>query len=483
MTAVTDKPVARFIERYLAEIEAGNAALFAGAGLSAPAGFVDWRELLRDIADELDLRIDWEHDLIAVAQFHLNKTKNRHRLNQAIIDALSSTPAPTANHRRLARLPIRTWWTTNYDGLIERALEDAGKIVDVKSAVSQLANTRRGRDAVLYKMHGDVSRPDEAVVTRNDYERYALDRGPFVSALTGDLLSKTFLFVGFSFTDPNLEQVLARLRLHVGVNQREHFAFLRRRTRLANESDDEFAHNLARHRLMVDDLQRFNVQVILVDEYADVELILAEIERRHRRQTAFVSASADDFEPWGRPAVENFMRRLGHAIVAKDARLLTGLGLGVGNALFTGAVERVLEGGRGRIEDTLILRPFPQHIDDQARRERVWEDYRQRIIPDAGVALFLFGNKRAGDEIVLANGMVREWEIALQHGLTLVPIGATGSTARDLAAQALADPDRLLAGLDQGQRDIVARLAEPVADLAELIEPIARLIADLRGGR
>jgi len=75
MTDTTDKPVARFIERYLAEIEAGNAGIFAGAGLSAPAGFVDWRELLRDIADELDLRIDWEHDLIAVAQFHLNKTK------------------------------------------------------------------------------------------------------------------------------------------------------------------------------------------------------------------------------------------------------------------------------------------------------------------------------------------------------------------------------------------------------------------------
>jgi hypothetical protein len=383
----------------------------------------------------------------------------------------------------LSRLPIRTWWTTNYDGLIERSLEDAGKVVDVKSAVSQLANTKRHRDAVLYKMHGDVSRPDEAVVTRNDYERYALDRGPFISALTGDLLSKTFLFIGFSFTDPNLEQVLARLRLNVGVNQREHFAFLRRRTRLPAESDDEFAHNLARHRLMVDDLQRFNVQVILVDEYADIELILAELGRRHRRQTVFVSASADDFEPWGRPAVEGFMRRLGHAIVAKDARLMTGLGLGVGNALFTGAVERVLEGGRGRIEDALIIRPFPQHIDDAAQRERVWEEYRQRIIPDAGVALFLFGNKRVGDKIVTANGMVREWEIALEHGLTVIPVGATGSTAHQLAERALADPNRLLAGLDRDQRDVTARLAKPVDDLTELIEPIIRLVADLRSGR
>jgi NAD-dependent SIR2 family protein deacetylase len=42
-----DRETTRFIDDYLAEIEAGNAAIFAGAGLSIPAGFVDWRDLLR----------------------------------------------------------------------------------------------------------------------------------------------------------------------------------------------------------------------------------------------------------------------------------------------------------------------------------------------------------------------------------------------------------------------------------------------------
>ena len=39
-------------------LEEGYAALFAGAGLSRPSGFVDWKELLRDIAIELDLDVD-----------------------------------------------------------------------------------------------------------------------------------------------------------------------------------------------------------------------------------------------------------------------------------------------------------------------------------------------------------------------------------------------------------------------------------------
>ena len=57
-----------FVEDYLAELVEGNAALFAGAGLSVPAGFIDWRELVRPLCVELGLNIDLETDLIAIAQ-------------------------------------------------------------------------------------------------------------------------------------------------------------------------------------------------------------------------------------------------------------------------------------------------------------------------------------------------------------------------------------------------------------------------------
>ena len=40
-----------------------NVAVFAGAGMSAGAGFVNWAELLRPIADELGLDVDKENDL------------------------------------------------------------------------------------------------------------------------------------------------------------------------------------------------------------------------------------------------------------------------------------------------------------------------------------------------------------------------------------------------------------------------------------
>ena len=182
-----DREIELFIRDFLKEVREDNAAIFAGAGLSAPAGYVNWRDLLRPIAEELNLDIEQEHDLVAVAQYHCNENRgNRHVLNQTLIEQLTVGAAPTINHQILARLPISTYWTTNYDNLIETALKDAGKIADIKYATEHLATTRARRDAVVYKMHGDVANPHHAVLIKDDYEQYHLKRGAFINSTLSD---------------------------------------------------------------------------------------------------------------------------------------------------------------------------------------------------------------------------------------------------------------------------------------------------------
>jgi hypothetical protein len=65
-------------------------------------------------------------------------------------------------------------------------------------------------DVVLYKIHGDISRPHDVVLTKDDYESYYI----FTTVLQDYLVSKTFLFIGFSFDNPNLEYILSRIRIH-----------------------------------------------------------------------------------------------------------------------------------------------------------------------------------------------------------------------------------------------------------------------------
>ena len=109
------------IREFTRELRNKNAGIFAGAGLSMPSGYVDWKTLLRNVIQDLGLDPDLESDLVTVAQYYCNRAGgNRAQLSQTIFDHFSQTRQPTPNHEILARLPIQTYWTTNYDKPIEQ---------------------------------------------------------------------------------------------------------------------------------------------------------------------------------------------------------------------------------------------------------------------------------------------------------------------------------------------------------------------------
>ncbi|RUV33145.1 SIR2 family protein, partial [Mesorhizobium sp. M7A.F.Ca.MR.148.00.0.0] len=292
--------------------------------------------------------------------------------------------------------------------------------------------------------------------------------------------SKTFLFLGFSFTDPNLEQALSTVRLTFTTNQRRHFAVFRTRTKQPGETDKAFEHYRNRQALVVEDLKRFNVRVLLVDEYSEITEFLTELVNRYRRRTVFISGSAFNYDPWGQADVSAFAQELGRALVAEGTRIATGLGAGIGDAIFTGALREVRK-SNSSIEDALVLRPFPQtgSPNDLAP---LWEDYRQEIISHAGIALFLLGNKEQDGEMVAADGVVREFEIARTQGVAVLPIGATGSAAQTLAEEVLSDPEKFIPELGDEGKEMLALLATPTDDLNSLIKPIVELVRKLQEG-
>lgn len=469
--------VKQFVERYLKEIIEGNAAVFAGAGLSAPAGFVNWRELLRPIAEELDLNADIETDFVALAQFHRNKHHgNKGQQNQLLIERFGVPKSPTANHDMLAKLPIETYWTTNYDDLIEKALLGQGKTPDVKYTEAHLALTRRGRDAVVYKMHGDISNPQDAVLAKDDYERYHVNRAAFVTALSGDLVSRTFVFLGFSFTDPNLDYILSRVRLNLEENQRKHYCFFKKRVKLTGETEEAFKNAVVRQELVIADLLRFNIEAVLVDEYAEIDEALQLLHRLYRSKSVFVSGSAQIFEPWGRAKVDAFGRILGSELAKHGYRVVTGLGKGVGDAVLSGVVDQVYRSSKSQLDEALLLRPFPQQIA-AGERDAVWKRYREELIGQAGVAIFLLGNKIEDGKNVIADGMKQEFEIAVAEKLIVIALGTSGHAASEIFDQVAGKPDAYFADLSAEAKSAVLMLgtldAEPEVMVSEIIKAIA----------
>ena len=468
-----DNATSAFIKDFVKDLEERSVAIFAGAGMSKSAGYVDWPELLRDIASELGLEVEKEADLISVAQFHVNSKKGSGGLAKKILQEFSEQAEPSETHAILARLPIGTYWTTNYDHLIEDALSQAYKIADVKHSVGQLTTTRPKRDAVVYKMHGDVTLPQEAVLYKEQYERYHQTHAPFVTALSGDLVSKTFLFIGFSFTDPNLDYVLSRL--HVGTGKRNHYCFMRREQTQDSDDKDVVTYKQRKQELRVDDLKRFGIQTILIDSYTDIPLILREIESRYRKKTIFIAGSAEQYGSWSRTEALGFIHELSSETIKANFRIVNGFGWGVGSSVINGALEAIYGNPQKYSEDQLIMRPFPQHGDNL---QALWEQYRQRMISLAGIAIFLYGNKMQDDNIVDANGMRREFEIAIEHGLIPIPIGSTGYVAEQLFNEVLSEPEKYFHGLDR-VIPLIKELNDPKMRGSVLVKKIINIFREV----
>lgn len=469
-----------FIEAYADALREQNAAVFAGAGLSIPAGLVNWAELMADIAADLGLDIDREQDLVTIAQFHVNERGGRNRINQKLVAEFAERAQPSENHRLLASLPIATYWTTNYDHLIEDALRAARKRPDVKINADSLATTLPRRDAVVYKLHGDVAQPGDAVVTRDDYETFEDKRGLFGTALRGDLVAKTFLFIGFSFNDPNLGYVLGRIRALMGSNRRDHYALFRRVQQADFDTAAEFNYARGRQDLQVRDLRRYGIHGVLVDSYAEYTDVLKRLAFRYRRSRSFISGSAAAYTPWSDADAQEMLRSLGASVIKSGLDVVTGFGLGVGPFVLNGVLEALEQDGTSVLHDRAILRPFPQGIADPAERATRWRAYRREMIGVAGIAIFVFGNRQSpSGGVELAAGVEEEFDVAVADGLAVIPVGCTGYMAELLHGRVLADFNRFYP--DRPDLRPFLEALGPGCDVATVVTRVMDMINKLRG--
>jgi hypothetical protein len=252
--------------------------------------------------------------------------------------------------------------------------------------------------------------------------------------------------LGFSFTDPNIDYILGRIRALLGQNQREHYCIMRRPQIPKEEgrAKAQFKYEKTKLDLRIADLKRYGIRALLVDDYAEVTAILKELSRRSHRKDIFVSGSASDFSPMGRERVEKLAREIGQEIIRKGHNLVSGIGLGIGGVVILGAMEELYTDDKSEFGDRTTLRPFPQEPPRGMTRETFLTRYREDMIANAGFAVFLCGNKLdpSTGKTVIASGVMKEFEITKRLNRYPIPLGATGHAARRIWEEVNGSLDR-----------------------------------------
>jgi hypothetical protein len=214
------------LELLVQRIREGRCVPFLGAGVNARSerhgyeGLALGAEVARRLADRLRLeghKLD-SLDLAEVAQA-LEVLTDRWSLIEDVREILSrSEVGPSPALRTLARLPFKLLLTTNYDQLLERALEKANKdytvIVQPVSGFAPgdaqaVEDAFQGERVIVYKMHGTFrgheAEPEEAIViTEDDYiERLGALAGEQIipGCLAAKMYESTWLLLGFSARD------------------------------------------------------------------------------------------------------------------------------------------------------------------------------------------------------------------------------------------------------------------------------------------
>jgi len=424
----------RFLAEFPKSVADDAAAIFVGAGVSMGAGYPSWKALLKDIGADLGVNSDDVSDLSALAQWGISRARNKNRILQTIRNEIGVEKGIPEALQILCRLPVRNIWTTNYDTLIERSFTELGRPLDSISNAADLSLKRRAGATRLFKMHGSVTDINNIVIATSDYELYRKTRGAFLNILQSQLTSYSLLFVGLSFTDPNVRHVLSQIVESFDGNPPEHFAIVKPPHRDEYRSDEEYAAKKAQHDLWAEDLLRYGLVVIEIDDYEEVPELLAEVERRVKANRVWVSGSwplVGSGDAQG-TLVYSVADRLGVMLAEADGALVTGAGTTVGSGVLAGFL-RGLGQSAWELDRRLTALPFPQPQPGEKSESGQWAKLRGQLAALSGTAVFIGGMKIIGGKAVEADGVYAEFEAADQAHLFLLPIGATGGASLQIA--------------------------------------------------
>lgn len=129
-------------------------------------------------------------------------------------------------HRSIVKLPVKTFFTTNYDKLLEAAIRSVRAVEPTVVLFAEQLNYVGEDENRIVKLHGDIDHPSSIVLTRRDYAMYPARHEDFVRMLQASINGSTVLFVGFGLRDPNFRRIYSDARTLYDSTNRQAYAVM-----------------------------------------------------------------------------------------------------------------------------------------------------------------------------------------------------------------------------------------------------------------
>ena len=187
--------------RFLAEeLEKGKLVVFVGAGVSKNSGLPEWEELIKDYADYRGIKEFTSKQFLTIPEEVFERYGSLKYYEIAEKRFLGKY-VPNSIHRILKKMKLTYIITTNYDTLIE----DEIKNLQIVSKDEDLPYTNSNR--MLIKMHGDFENKN-IVLKKSNYDNYEKNFQLISTLVKGLFTTNTVLFIGYSYSDTNVQQIM-----------------------------------------------------------------------------------------------------------------------------------------------------------------------------------------------------------------------------------------------------------------------------------
>ncbi len=204
-------------EKLIESLRAGKLILFVGSGVSQHLKLPSWEGLADHVAGQLgfDPAIFKAHgEFLQLFEYYRLKKGTLRPLRSWMDTHWHSSDISIASsevHRLIVEIGFPKIYTTNFDSWIERAHDHLGKPYQKITNARSLATATRGIPQIV-KLHGDFDDDASLVLTESNYFERLSFESPLDVQLRADLLSHSFLYIGYSLRDINIRLLLYKLQ-------------------------------------------------------------------------------------------------------------------------------------------------------------------------------------------------------------------------------------------------------------------------------